>query len=140
MGLIQINKNPPIKELRWFAGLWLPLPFLILGLAAGLKGGHWSVVLPVWGAVAIVGLIGLVKPAWMRPIYLGWIYAVFPIGWVVSHTILALVYFVVMTLVGFLMRMTGYDPMHRKIDKAAKSYWIGHEKSSTSRRQYFRQF
>jgi hypothetical protein len=62
-----------------------------------------------------------------------------PIGWVVSHVLLALIYFVVFTLIGVTMRLTGHDPLQRKFDRAAKTYWQSRNKSENPDR-YFKQF
>ena len=74
-----------------------------------------------------------------RPIYLGWMYAVFPIGWVISHTVLALTYYLVLTPIGLLMRGLGRDPMERRFDRDGETYWTPHEPSEDPAR-YFRQF
>ena len=57
-------------------------------------------------------------------IYLGMAYAAFPIGLVISHAILAAVYYAVLTPIGLLMHLVGRDPMRRRFDPQAESYWI----------------
>jgi hypothetical protein len=66
-------------------------------------------------------------------------YAAYPIGWVVSHVLLALIYFGVLTPIGRIMAVCGYDPMERRFDRAASSYWIEREPNRDASR-YFRQF
>ena len=41
--------------------------------------------------------MGWLRPDWARPLYVGWLYAVFPIGWTISHLILAVIYFLILT-------------------------------------------
>jgi hypothetical protein len=62
--------------------------------------------------------------------------AVFPIGWVMSHAILILAYFLILTPIGWLMRFF-HDPMQRSFDRDSKSYWLPWESSDSER--YFRQ-
>ena len=58
---------------------------------------------------------------------------------VVSYTVLAMVFYLVLTPIGLLMRLVGYDPMSRRFDKDAASYWVPREGSRKVGR-YFRQF
>ena len=55
-----------------------------------------------------------------RLLYLGWMRVFYPIGWVVSHLLLAIVYYLVLTPIGLVMRLFGGDPMHRGFDRSAK--------------------
>jgi hypothetical protein len=66
-------------------------------------------------------------------------YAAFPIGWVVSHVMLALIYYGVMTPIGLVMRLLGRDPLKRKLDRSADTYWEPREPIANSKR-YFQQF
>ena len=137
MAIIEINKNPSAYELKWFG--------ILLGIFTALVGGWlWWGGSP--GAAQIVWAIGggltlayfVVAPA-RRYIYLGWLYAAFPIGYVVSHVIMGIVYFGVVTPVGLIMRAVGKDPMARGFDRNAKSYWIEHRTAREAGR-YFKQF
>ena len=137
MPVIEINRNPSRRDLRIFGALLL--------VFAGVVGAllHWRWHAPgaaraVWIAGAVlVGLYFGVPPL-RRPIYLGWIYVTFPIGFVLSHVILGLVYYGVFTPMGLIMRLVGHDPMRRKMDRAAKSYWVAHDPHRSMER-YFRQ-
>ena len=72
-------------------------------------------------------------------IFLGWMYAAFPIGWTISHLLLFVVYFLIFTPVGLVLRWTGRDLLERNADTNASSYW---KKRSVpgSMSRYFRQF
>jgi hypothetical protein len=83
--------------------------------------------------------VGIRRPAALRSVFVGWLIAVYPIGWAVSHAILAVLYFLVMTPIGVLMRLAGRDPMARAIDPAISSFWV-RRRSDASRARYFRQF
>jgi hypothetical protein len=65
--------------------------------------------------------------------------AAFPIGWVLSHVLLAIVYYGVFTPIGRVMRMRGRDPMQRRFDSQTESYWVPRN-SEKSAQDYFRQF
>jgi len=85
------------------------------------------------------GLAAALSPMAGRTLYRGWMFAALPIGWTISHLILGVVFYAVMTPLGLLMRATGKDPMDRRFDRAARTYWIPH-RQETDPKRYFRQF
>ncbi len=62
-----------------------------------------------------------------------------PIGLVISYVILAATYYLVLTPIGLVLRLFGYDPMHRRFDREAKTYWVPREEDANTDR-VFRQF
>jgi len=138
MSLISINHHPPRRQLNHFGFLWLV--FLgIFGALSWFKSGNHQAGLIFWAVAAIVPILGWIFPAFMRLVFLGLSYAAFPIGFVVSHVILALVYYLVFTPVGLLMRIFGYDPMERKLQRGAETYWTTRPEDVEAK-QYFHQF
>lgn len=71
--------------------------------------------------------------------YDGWIRAAEPIGWSVSAAVLTLTYYLAIMPIGLIMRLSGYDPMHRRLDRQANTYWIERPPPADKAR-YFRQF
>lgn len=139
MALISLNVEPSRRELRMFAGVWLPAFFALVGGLALYWGANLSIVVAIWLGVGSMSLVGFFVPAFIRPIFIGWMYAAFPIGWVISHLILALIYFLVITPIGLLMRATGRGPMQRRSDPSLRSYWVRrrvHPRMESYLRQY----
>ena len=93
----------------------------------------------IWSAAAVIVAVFFAAPPVRRPLYLGWLYAAYPIGWVVSHLMLGVIYYGVFTPLGLVMRLTGWDPMNRRMEPEATSYWVEHRPSDDPAR-YFRQF
>jgi hypothetical protein len=129
----------PADRVTQLAGIALPLLFGLTGLAAGS-----GLALPaVLGAVCGIGVVGAlliwIAPPLGRRLYVGWMYAAAPVGWTISHVVLALVYYLVLTPVGLLVRLFGRDPMQRSLDTKAASYWI-ERKAQPEPARYFRQF
>jgi hypothetical protein len=136
MSLLRINRHPSQRQLRVFAAAWL-LCFGLLAIALRAKG-HPLTSLWVGGLAIVIPAVGLAAPKMLRLVYLGMTYATFPIGWVISHVILAAVYFLVLTPMGLILRLFRYDPLTRQFDRAAPTYWkLRRETSSAAR--YFRQ-
>jgi hypothetical protein len=65
--------------------------------------------------------------------------AVFPIGWLVSHLLLAAIYYLVVTPIGVMMRVCRYDPMQRRFDRQAATYWKPRRNTDDPQR-YFKQY
>jgi hypothetical protein len=62
-----------------------------------------------------------------------------PIGWVMSHVILGIIYYLVLTPIGLLLRALGRDPLRRRFETGARSYWIDRGEEPAVER-YFRQY
>ena len=138
MALLEINRNPSRRDLAWFGAI-LFVFFIVIGGVIGRALGSDVTRNVLWGAGALLGLAYYAVPGLRRPMFVGWMYAAYPLGFVVSHVLLGLVYFGVVTPIGLLMRAVGHDPMTRRLDRSAPTYWVEREQVSDVKR-YFRQF
>ncbi len=120
--MIAIQWNPSTKQLRQFAGIWFPAFCGLVGWSIGHKTGHWSEVEIGWVLAGVVSVGGLVLPALIRPIFVGLILLTFPIGWVVSHLLLGLIFYGVVTPIGLILRISGHDPLQLK-KPSGNSVW-----------------
>jgi hypothetical protein len=137
MSLVQINHNPSRRQLASFGLIWLVF-FVALGAMLAARGGLRPAVWILW-IVAAAAVPGWMAPRWMRLLYLGMSYLSLPIGFVVSHVIVAAVWYLVFTPIGLLLRAVGYDPLARKFDPQAKTYWVPRGAEPPVER-YFRQY
>ena len=132
-----VIKPPSKKVLRQFAGLWLAF---FLGLAAvrwfGGKQGTLTQVMA--GAAILIGVPGLLMPAFIRPIFTGWMIAAFPIGWTVARVVLAAVFYLVVTPIAFVFRLMGRDVLHRR-RATPVSYWTD-KRQAGGPADYLRQY
>jgi len=136
--MIDLKLNPSRRELKWFAVLHT----LFLAFVASVvyrSSGSTLVPYVILGIALPIGVLGFFAPQCVRWIYVAWAVAAFPIGLVVSHVFMAVFFFLVFTPAGLLMRLCGRDPMNRRFDKKAKSYWIIRPPQQGTKR-YFRQF
>ena len=125
-------------ELRKF-GLWVGGVFALFGLLLAARGKpHFvyslgpGLLLVVWGGVA---------PRTLKPLYLAWMTLAVLLGFVVSHVILTLFFFLVITTVGFVARCLGKDFLRLKLDPRAATYWLPVERPGPrTRADYERQF
>ena len=135
--MIEINYQPSKSQLRVFGGL-LILFALIVGWQILRHFDAKVVAYAIAGILGVLGTIGLVAPNLLKPIYVGWTVAVFPIGWVVSHLLMAMIFYGIFTPIGLIRRTVGGDPLQRKLDPNAESYWEP-TPEKPSRESYFRQ-
>jgi hypothetical protein len=138
MALLEINRNPSRRDLAWF-GLILLVFFVVVGAIAGRLAGSDLVRHVLWGAGVLLAAVYYVVPALRRPMFVGWMYAAYPIGYVISHVLLGVIYFGLVTPIGLILRAVSHDPMERRFDRAAPTYWSARERTPDVK-TYFRQF
>ena len=86
-----------------------------------------------------LGLTGLIRPAWVRPVFVGWMMLAFPIGWLMSQVMLIVMFALVITPVGCLFRLIGRDPLALTPPRSVGSYWQP-KPMPVDVRRYFRQY
>ena len=138
MSLIDFDKKPSRHELLWF-GMLLPPFVAAVGAAQRWLWGMPRAAVAIWSVGAAVSAVFALVPAARRPIYRAWMLAVFPIGWTVSHLLLAAVFYLVLTPIGLVLKLAGKDPLRREFERDAASYWIAKDAEIEPSR-YFRQF
>lgn len=136
MALVQINKDPSRGQLRSFALLWFPAFCALVGFLL-YRGVGATPAYAVWGGGVVISVVGLLAPAFMRLVFVGLMYVTFPIGFVVAHVLLGAIYYAVITPIGLVMRVGGYDPMGRR--GIRETYWQPRS-GQRPRKRYFRQF
>lgn len=119
MKLVEINWNPPDRQLRQFG--WIALA------ALPLLGWVWSRNLPVTAGLGAVGLLlatlGQFAPRALKPLFLGLTIVSFPIGLVVGELSMLLIYFAVFVPIALAFRLAGRDSLQLKFDRTRSSYW-----------------
>jgi hypothetical protein len=84
----------------------------------------FDLALPIWPWPLAAGLAlwGLAAPRSLRPVYRGWMRIGLAISRVTTPLILGLVFFMLFVPAGLVMRLTGHDPMKRRLLPEANSY------------------
>ena len=116
-------------------GLVFFIVFLVISLWPFIHEGQ----IRIWSAViSIVFLIlGLMNSKLLTPLNRLWFKFGMFLGAIVAPVVMGIIFFLVVTPTGFLMRIMGKDLLRRKYDKSNKSYWIKRDKSSSSMKQQF---
>jgi hypothetical protein len=139
MSLTKIIWNPGRKELRSFGKIALIATALISILLYLLKGLAVQWALTIFGIGFVIFLCSLACLKLARIIYISLMAATLPIGFAVSFILLSAFYFLLLTPLALVFRLIGRDPLHRKIDSAANSYWVTRSPPRALDR-YFQQF
>jgi hypothetical protein len=131
-----VTRPPTPKALRQFSALCI----VVFGGLWAWKAWHGqagriSVVLAIAGGV--VGVAGLAWPPLVRWIYTAWMAVAFPIGWAVSRAMLAILFYLVITPIAAIFRMTGRDVLRLR-RRNDESYWTPKPRAASSD-TYFRQ-
>ena len=137
MAILQINRNPPSRQLHSFGAL-LALFVPLFGAFLWWRTGRPETARLIWVVGGFLAALYWAVPAVRRPIYVGWMFAVFPIGWTTSHLLMALIYYGVITPIGMLVRWNGADLLQRRFDPSADSYWTSRP-SPPEVSRYFKQ-
>jgi hypothetical protein len=145
--MVEINFSPDDRTLRQFG--WIALAgfgfvaaiawFEVLIFTFGLGAARpW--VVGICGALAgVAALFALVYPRANLPIYVGLAVLTYPIGFVLSYLIMGTLFFGLIAPVAILFKIIGRDPMKRRYQPEAESYWAD-ARPTRSGESYFRQF
>ncbi len=139
MSLVEINWRPDHKELRNFGLIAVVASAVISLLLCMLKGLGIQWILIISGIGIIIFLFSIISDKVSRIIYVGLILVTVPVGWFVSFILLASFYFLLLAPIGLIFRFVGRDPLCRKFDSSAESYWLPRCPPDSNER-YFHQF
>jgi len=92
----------------------------------------WSIGLSI-----IFLILGLINSKLLTPLNKSWHYLGIILGIIVSPIVMGLIYFLVVSPIGFIMRLIGKDLLKLKYDKSIKSYWINKEKLKSTMKNQF---
>lgn len=133
-----IPRNPTSKALRQFAAAWL-IFFLALAAHRYLRKQQHEVGFILAALALFFGVLGLIKPAAVRWLFVTWMVLAFPIGWLISQLMLGVMFYGLITPIALLFRMKGRDLLARRPAPNRDSFWIP-KNTPADVRTYFRQY
>jgi site-specific recombinase len=111
----------PLPSNRKFGMLF----FVVFGLLAGYTGWRGRPAFPYFLGLSLAFLlVALAAPGLLRPLNRAWMAFAGLLHKVTSPIILGVMFFVLFTPVGLVMRLRRRDLMRRQFDRKADSYWI----------------
>lgn len=117
---MQLSTVTPL-ELRKFG---LMMAFVLIGIFGLLLPFVFNKAYPPFAiAIGSVFLVfAWIKPTWLKLIYRLWMKIGHVLGFINTRIILGVIFFVIITPIGLIMRLLGNDPMNKKYDRPRLSY------------------
>jgi hypothetical protein len=112
---------------------------LLLIAAWNLYRGRMTVVVILGSVGAALLIVGLLLPPVARGFHTAWMRFASALGYLNSRVLLTLMYYLMFTPYGFVMRLAGRDPLRRR-GKWGESYWIPRKTTRQAREQFERLF
>ncbi|MGC9327763.1 MAG: SxtJ family membrane protein [Candidatus Hinthialibacter sp.] len=122
-----IKQTPPsqasIQELRGFGAGMTLFCAALGGLLFWRGSAEWAYGLWMTGGIVFLPP-AILFPRALRPFYIVWTAIAKRLSWVISRTVLLLIFFVLFTFVSLIQKIIRRDPLDRKFPGEASSYWI----------------
>ena len=116
-------------------GLLFFIVFLILGLWPLKNGENLNFYFITVSVIFL--LLGLINSRLLSPLNKLWIKFGEILGTIIAPLVMALVYFVILTPVSFIVRISGKDLLGLKFLKEKETYWIKRKKNLGSMKKQF---
>ena len=68
-------------------------------------------------------ILGIVIPFILKPIYWVWMIFATILGWIMTRVILSLLFYIIFTPIGLILRFFGKQFLELRWDKSKESYW-----------------
>jgi hypothetical protein len=116
-------------------GFGFAVVFLVISLFPLLRGDRMR-----WWATAVSGVFlvsAVVRPSVLGPANTLWLAVNRVVRRILTPVLMGLVFYLVVTPFGLVMRLFGRDPLGRKLEPAAQSYWIDRPAEARDMRNQF---
>jgi hypothetical protein len=132
MKLVEIDWNPPNRQLRQFGGICaFALPCL-----GWLWGGSGSIIATLAVVGVALALLGLAWPRGIKPVFLALMMVAIPVGMVLGELAMMCVYYGVFLPIGIIFRVLHRDELQLKLARNSASYWQSKSQPDNSSRYY----
>ena len=131
--------DPSPRALRQFGvvvGGVLAAVAAVLAWRRGVSPAAWG----LGGVGGVLVVVGLAVPAVLGPVRRAWMAAAFVMGAVMTRAILTAAWALIFVPTGLVLRAVGKDPLQRRLDPEAESYWIRRDDGGPDREQLERYF
>jgi len=131
-----------IKQLRVVAGALLVLVTVVTTIRYLLRGfpEGTPICLILMAIAAVVFLVALVSPRPLKPAFRCWMAFARAVGWFNARMLLSVLFYLVFTPIGLIMRLIRRDVLHRDFNSSKSSFWIPKEEPKEGLERYTRQF
>ena len=131
------NINSEKSDLRKF-GITVGIILMIVAGVLFWKEKESFQILLTAGVTLLI--LGVVIPVVLKPIYWVWMIFATIIGWIMTRVILSLLYYMIITPIGFIPRLFGKQFIELNWNKTDSTYWKYRSKSTFEEENYENQF
>ena len=123
------------REMKNF-GITMAVALTILGALVFFLGSHPERAYWLGGFALFFLLFGVLLPSMLKPIHIVWMGLALILGFFMSRLLLTLLYVLVITPIGLVMRLFGKDLLNEKMRPEAETYWIKRQKQDVEPERY----
>lgn len=133
-------KSKPIstKQLRTF-GIALAIFLSIIAVIRFIHQSQQTAII-LWISAGVVFFVTLLSPTLIKPVYRGAMFIAGILGWINTRILLAIFFYLILTPISLLLKIFHTDPLKRKLDPDAETYWEPHSEKVIDNDRYFHQF
>jgi hypothetical protein len=131
---MNLNNNTKISSNRSF-GILFFIVFFITSLWPLISRGdiiYWALI-----ASLIFLVLGVLNSKFLTPLNKLWIKFGIFLGAIVSPIVMGIIYFIILTPIGALMRFLGKDLLKINKSKSLTTYWINRDKQKNTMKKQF---
>lgn len=139
MALIEEIKNIKGDKSEWKKfGMTMGVILTLIGLFLFWKRNDYFQYAFLLAAFFFIS--GFLLPLLLKPVFKVWMALSVVMGYIMTRVIMVIIFYLIVTPIGFIAFLTGKKFLDMKIDKSAKSYWIAREKTQKTQQDYEKQF
>jgi len=125
------------KDIRGF-GITIGIIFLIVaGFLFYKENDSFQLFIYIAGSFMSLGFL---VPIILKPIYLVWMIFAVILGWFMTRFILSLLFYLVITPIGLVLRIMGKDLLELRKEEVQDSYWNMRDSEKEQNQNYEKQF
>ena len=93
----------------------------------------------IWSAIisSVFLILGLMNSKLLTPLNKLWFKFGMILGAIIAPIVMGVVFFLVITPIGFIMRIMGKDLLKKRYDKKKETYWVKRDKPVSTMKQQF---
>lgn len=133
MEKLDLTKN----NLKKF-GTIMGIVFLTITLFIFIK--HKHLILFTSLITSIFFIVAFFIPTLLKPAYIFWMKLAVVLSWINTRIILIIIFYLIFTPIGLIMKLFKVDLLDRKLDKSIDSYWKERKKEDFNMSNYERLF
>ena len=105
---------------------------------------HWAlrghlVTWPFYAVAIFLGL-ALLMPAALKPVFVAWMKLAEVLNWIMTRVLLSIIFYLMITPMRPLVRLFSGDPLKRRFEPEAESYWEEPEEQPDDPERYENMF